>query len=442
MVGVTPGSTGGEIRMNGTPNPEFCVFQGVLLYWWHQIDHPYLMAVTDNLTDPEVIARPYEYFGDLRETEPVYRNDKWGGWIVTRYDDVRACLQDDEHLSVQVEADRLRNSTLEIPETKSMFPKWVFYLDPPDHTKLRTVIGEAFNPAMVKAQQEKVEEATQSILDRIKQRDPDEIELIEEFAYPLPVRIITRILGLPLEDKQQLGDWSSDIALTLFHHYNADNRHQRTEEGIREFAGYVREVVIQREEQPKEDLITYLNEAEADGMTLTREEVVATVVGLLFAGHETTTKLLANGTLELLRHPEQFELLRENPSLAPSAVEEILRYHGPSKSLTRGVKEDFEFHGKEIKAGERVLLSLAAANRDPRKFENPDVFDIRKGTMEHLGFGHGTHHCLGAPLARLEARVAFPALVQAFPEMELVNEEIEWTQSPLVRGPKELRLSV
>ncbi|MFD1514199.1 cytochrome P450 [Halomarina rubra] len=400
------------------------------------------MGVTDNLTDPAVIARPYEYFGELRETEPVYRNEKWGGWIVTRYDDVRTCLQDDEHLSVQVEADRLRNSSLEIPEMKSMFPKWVFYLDPPDHTKLRTVIGEAFNPTMVKDQREKVERVTADLIDDIERRDPDEIELIEEFAYPLPVQIITRILGLPLDDEEKLGEWSSDIALTLFHHYNAENRHQRTEAGIREFADYVREVVVKREEEPQEDLITYLNEAEADGMTLSRDEVVATVVGLLFAGHETTTKLLANGTLELLRHPDQLELLREDPAVAPSAVEEILRYHGPSKSLTRGVKEDFEFHGKQIQAGERVLLSLAAANRDPRKFENPEEFDITRGTMEHVGFGHGTHHCLGAPLARLEARVAFPALVQAFPDMELATEEIEWTQSPLVRGPKELRLRV
>jgi len=400
------------------------------------------MGVTNNLTDPDVIARPYEYFGRIRETEPVYRNDKWGGWIVTRYDDVRECLQDDEHLSVQVEADRLRNSSLDIPRMKGMFPKWVFYLDPPEHTKLRRIIGEAFNPEMIQQQRDEVETVVESLIAEIEASDDEEIELIEEFAYPLPVRIITRIMGLPLDDNEQLGEWSDEIALTLFHHYDAENRHERTEESIREFADYVREIVKRREEEPQEDLITYLNEAEADGMTMSRDEVVATVVGLLFAGHETTTKLIANGMLELLRHPEQFELLREDPSLAPKAVEEILRYHGPSKSLTRGVKEPFEFHGKQIEAGERVLLSLAAANRDPRKFENPDEFDITRGTMEHLGFGHGSHHCLGAPLARLEARVAFPALVEAFPDAELVTDEVEWTKSPLVRGPEELRLRV
>ena len=400
------------------------------------------MGVTDNLTDPEVIDHPYDYFGQFRETEPVYKNERWGGWIVTRYDDVQRCLQDDEHLSVEVEAERLRNSSLDIPEMKSMFPKWVFYLDPPDHTKLRTVIGEAFNPEMVQEQREEVEEVTKSLIENIKRRDPDEIELIDDFAYQLPVRIITRIMGLPLDDENELGEWSSDIALTLFHHYDADNRHQRTEESLREFSEYIREIVRQRKEEPQDDLITYLNQAESDGMTLDEDEVVATAVGLLFAGHETTTKLIANGILELLRHPDQFEMLRDDPSLAPKAVEEILRYHGPSKSLTRGVKKDFELRGKQIEAGERVLLSLAAANRDPRKFDDPDQFDITRGSMDHLGFGHGSHHCLGAPLARLEARIAFPALVQAFPDMELASDEITWTKSPLVRGPEELRLRV
>jgi len=400
------------------------------------------MAVTEDLTDPAVIAHPYDYFGRIREKDPVYRNEKWGGWIVTRYEDVQQCLQDDEHLSVQVEADRLRNSSLDIPAMQSMFPKWVFYLDPPEHTKLRRIIGEAFNPELVQNQRDEVETVVDSLIASIQERESDEIELIEEFAYPLPVRIITRIMGLPLDDNQQLGEWSSEIALTLFHHYDADRRHERTEESIKEFADYVRDIVIEREENPQEDLITYLNQAEADGMTLTRDEVVATVVGLLFAGHETTTKLIANGVLELLRYPDQLELLRDDPSLAPKAVEEILRYHGPSKSLTRGVKKDFEFHGKKIKSGERVLLSLAAANHDPRKFDNPDQFDITRGSMDHLGFGHGTHHCLGAPLARLEARIAFPAFIQAFPDLELATDDVEWTKSPLVRGPDELKLKI
>jgi cytochrome P450 len=400
------------------------------------------MGVTDNLTDEAVINDPFEYFGTLRETDPVHRNEKWGGWIVTRYDDVRQCLQDDEHLSVQVEADRLRESPLDLPETTNMFPKWVFYLDPPDHTELRRIIGEAFNPEMVAEQRDKVKTVTETLIDNIRQQDTNEIGLIEEFAYPLPVQVITKIMGLSLDDEEQLGEWSSNIALTLFHHYNADERHEKTEESIREFSEYVRTVVRERRENPQDDLITYLNRAEVSGETLTEDEVVATAIGLLFAGHETTTKLLSNGVLELLRHPDQFAKLRDDPSLAPQAVEEILRYHGPSKSLTRGVKQDFELRGNQIEAGERVLLNLSAANRDPRKFDDPDEFDITRGAMDHLAFGHGTHHCLGAPLARLEAQIAFPALVQAFPDMELATEDVEWTKSPLVRGPEELRLKI
>lgn len=400
------------------------------------------MTLTDNLTDPEVIDNPYRYFGQLREEDPVHRNEKWGGWIVTRYDDVRRCLQDDEHLSVEVEADRLRNSQLDIPKTKEMFPKWIVYLDPPKHTKLRQIIGEAFNPEMVQDQRATVEAVTDSLISDIERRDPDEIELIEEFAYPLPVQIICEILGLPLDDDEQFGDWSSNIALTLFHYYDADNRHEKTERSVREFADYLRDIVRERRANPQDDLITYLNQAEANGETLTEDEVVATVVLLLFAGHETTTKLIANGMLELLRHPDQMERLRDDSAVVPKAVEEILRYHGPSKSLTRGVVKDFELRGKQIEAGERVLLSLAAANRDPRRFDDPETFDISRGTMDHLGFGHGTHHCLGAPLARLETRIAFPALVQAFPDMELATDDIQWTQSPLVRGPEELRIEL
>jgi cytochrome P450 len=398
------------------------------------------MKHTDNLTDPAVIDRPYEYFGRLRETEPVYRNETWGGWIVTRYEDVRNCLQDDEHLSVEVEADRLRDSSLDIPRTKEMFPKWIIYLDPPEHTKLREIIGEAFNPEMVANQRQKVEEVTESLIKDMEQRAPGEVDFVTKFAYPLPVRVISRIMGFPLDDDDRLDDWSKDIGLTLFHYYDAENRHQRTEGAVREFTDYLRTIVRERRESPQDDLISYLNQAEVDGETLTEDEVVATAVLLLFAGHETTAKLLANGVLELARHPDQLELLREEPSLAPEAVEEILRYHGTSKSLTRGVVKDFELRGKEIEAGERLLLSQAAANRDPRKFDDPDTFDITRGSMEHLGFGHGTHHCLGAPLARLEARVAFSKLVRAFPDMELAVNDIEWTRSPLVRGPEELPL--
>lgn len=396
--------------------------------------------MSEDLTAPEVIDRPFEYFGDLREADPVHYNEKWGGWIVTRYDDVRRMLQDDEHLSLEAQADRLKNAPHDIPNTEEMFPKWIIYLDPPEHTHLRTLIGEAFNPEMVREQRTEVEEVTAALIEDIQRRDPDEIELIEEFAYQLPVRIISRILGLPVSENDRLGEWSSDIALTLFHYYEAPDRHRRTEAGISEFAAYLEDVVRDRKEHPRDDLITYLTTAEVDGRTLDDDEVVATAILLLFAGHETTTKLIANGVFELLRHPDQLAKLRDDPSLAPTAVEEIIRYHGPSKALTRAVVEDFELRGHRIEAGQRLMTSLYAANRDPRKFDEPDRFDITRGAGDHLGFGHGTHHCLGAPLARLEASVAFREFVTAFPEMSLATEEVEWVRSPLVRGPESLRI--
>jgi cytochrome P450 len=305
---------------------------------------------------------------------------------------------------------------------------------------MRQIIGEAFNPDMVQNQLEPTERITYELIDTLEETRTDEIEFIEDFAFELPVQVISEIMGLPRDVRQNVGEWSKDISLTLFHYYDAENRHQKTERGISKFATYLEELVSKRRAEPQDDLLTYLTEATVGGERLTDDEVVATTVLLLFAGHETTTKLLANGVLELLRHPEQFEMLRSDPSLAQQATEEILRYQGTSKSLTRGVIKDFELHGKQIEAGQRLLLSQAAANRDPRKFDNPDTFDITRGSMDHLGFGHGTHHCLGAPLARLETRIAFPALVQAFPDMELATDEIQWTQSPLVRGPEELHI--
>jgi cytochrome P450 len=379
------------------------------------------MSMTDNLTGPEAIYRPHEYFGHIRETDPVYHNEKWGGYIVTRYDDVEHCLEDDENLSLRVQADRLRNAPQDIPETENMFPKWIIYLDPPEHTRLRQIMSDAFNPEMIRERRAKAETITE--------------DLIDDSAFRLPVRII----GLPEEDLERVGEWSRNIGYTLFHYYGVEDRHQKTEQAV---GDYVQGIVRERREEPREDLITYLLEAETDGETLTEDEVVATTVLLLFAGHETTKKLIGNGTLELVRHPEEMQLLREDPSIAPKAVEEIICYHGPSKVVTRRVIEDSELRDIRIEAGQRVLMSLAAANCDPRQFDDPETFDISWSTPSHLGFGHGIHSCIGVPLARLETRVAFPALVQAFPGMEMATEEFEWTHSPVVRGPGELRLNI
>lgn len=398
------------------------------------------MIPTEDLTDSVVTNRPHEYFGTLRENEPIYKNEKWGGWIITRYDDVRRCYQDDEHLSVQAQAERLKQAPAEIPNTEKMFPKWIQYLDPPEHTRLREIIGEAFNPEMIRNQRADVETITEELIDDIKRRDPDEIEVVEDFAFPLPVRIISKIMGLPEEDTGKIGEWSAEIVLTLFHYYNVEDRHERTERAVQEFYQYLRDIVDERKADPQDDLITYLLEAESEGEQLTDEEVIATAMLLLLAGHETTTKQLTNGILELLRHPDQMQLLRQDPSLASKAVEEIIRYRGVSNAATRAVVEDFELKGNQIRAGERVYLSNTAANRDPRKFDDPDVFDITRGTRDHLGFGHGTHYCIGAPLARLEMRVAFPAFVQAFPEMELATEEVNWQESLIALGPEELRV--
>ena len=392
------------------------------------------------MTNPVVTNRPHEYFGQLRETEPIFWNEKWGGWIITRFDDVRRCYRDNEHLSVQAQADRLKQSPHDIPNTESMFPKWIQYLDPPEHTRLREIIGEAFSPAMVSDQRGEVEAVTENLIEDIKEENPDEIELIEDFAFPLPVHIIGNIMGFPSEDLERVGDWSADIVLTLFHFYTAENRYEKTERAVAEFSEYLRGVVQERKEAPEDDLITYLIEAESNGEYLSEDEVVATAMLLLLAGHETTTSQIANVIYELLRHPDQLELLRDDHSLAPGAVEEIIRYQPVAKASTRAIVDGFDLRDHRLEEGQRLYLSNLAANRDPRQFEDPDRFDITRKSVNHLGFGHGIHHCIGAPLARLEIRIAFPAFVDAFPDMELVTEDVDWLQSIIARGPERLRI--
>lgn len=403
------------------------------------------MGQPNDLSIPEIRADPFTYFSRLREEDPIHRNDRFGGYVVTRYEDVKLCLVDNQALSVSTQGERLRDSPHDIPETTNMFPKMIIYLDPPEHTVLRKIIGEEFNPQFIKNQRRYVENQVDQLLDNLEQQDPGEINLVEDFTAPLPVKVISRIMGFPAEDVDKISRWSNKIAYTLLHHYDRPDRHEKTEEAMREFSDYLAELVQRRRDTPRNDLITHLIQAEANGRRLDDDEVIATTILLLFAGHETTTKQLANGIYELLRHPSQQELLRGDPSLMRNAPEEILRYHGAVKSITRGVAEDFELSGTTIEEGDRLLLSLAAANRDPQVFDDPDSFDVTRETADkHLTFGHGIHTCIGAPLARLELEVAIPEFMARFPDAEVAidQDQIEWVSSLIVQGPKELPLNV
>jgi len=329
-----------------------------------------------------------------------------------------------------------------MPATSQFVSQWLVFRDPPEHTQLRGLITGAITERSVQEYRDDIEEIAQSLITDIRDSDNSEIDFISQFAFRLPAHVICEILGIPPEDRHALKQWSEDITPTVQLFYGEEDRHGRTEKSIREFSEYLQNQIEQRRRDPRDDLITDLIQAEEEGQMLDDDEIVAISMFLLIAGHETTTKLLTNAVLELSRHPEQRAKILEDESLVTKAVEEILRYRPPVKGVTRSVIEDFEYNGNQFKSGERLLLGLASANRDPEKFEKPNTFDITRGSDEHMAFGEGIHTCIGAPLARLEAQVALPLFLEAFPDAKVITKDLEWRGSVVHRTLEELRLEI
>lgn len=398
------------------------------------------MPINDDLTSEQAVDDPSEYYRQIRERDPIYYNSKWGGWIITKYVDVKTLLRDNQNLSVSVKFRGAKQD--EMPFTSQIVPRWLVFRDPPEHTRLRGLIASAITRRSVQEYRGEIQEIALSLINDIKRSENSEIEFISEFAFQLPVHVICEILGIPSDDRNMLKRWSEDITPTVQLFYGEKDRHGRTEQSVREFSEYLREEIEQRRLDPRDDLITDLIEAQDGGQMLDDEEIIATAMFLLIAGHETTTKLLTNAIIELSRHEEQRSKLLANESLVPDAVEEVLRYRPPVKGVTRSIIDDFEYKGNQFESGERLLLSLASANRDPEIFENPNRFDITRGSVDHMAFGGGIHTCIGAPLARLEAQVALPLLIDAFPDAEIATENLKWRGSAVHRILEELRLKI
>jgi cytochrome P450 len=396
------------------------------------------MQVNEDLARPDVIEDPYQYYGRLRENHPVYYNEKWGGYIVTRYDNVKTCFQDSQHLTREKESEGFPDGS----HMAEILPKWMLFRDPPAHTRLRALTMKAFNRKKIDGLRPTVRETARTLIEDIETQPGNEVEFISEFAYLLPVRVISKLLGIPLADEDQIQQWSSDLMLTIQHFYGEEDRLKRTEESIVAFSEYLREIVADRRDNPQDDLITHLLEAQDEGQVLDDDEVIATAMLLLVGGHETTTNLIANGVRLLLQHPDQMTRLRDDPELIPSAVEEILRYEGTLKAVTRHVTEDFELAGTRVESGNRLMLNIAAANRDPRKFDDPETFDVTRNPEDHVAFGGGIHYCIGAPLARQESAVALSEVLSTFPQMELATDEVEWGRSVTARAMKDLPIRV
>jgi cytochrome P450 len=391
---------------------------------------------------PSVIADPYPIFHRLQDEDPVHRNAALGGWVLTRYADVRAALNDPRLSSdritpfVRHQADR--GVGAKIQEIGRLLGRWAVFTDPPTHTRLRGLMNTAFTTRAVDRLRPRIAEIVDELLDRVA--PIGRLDLIRDFAWPLPITVIADMLGVPRQDRGALKAWSDELATFVGSALATPDKYERAARSVGQMTAYFRDLGRARRSAPPDDLLSALVGAEPRPDALSEDEVVATAILLLFAGHETTANLIGNGVLALLRHPGELAALRRDPALATSAVEELLRYDGPSGAMVRVARDDVAVDGVTIGADERIFLMINAANRDPRQFAEPDRVDIHRDPNRHLAFGYGIHFCIGAPLARLEAQIAIPALLRRLPDLELATDELAWIDSLVFRGLRSLPL--
>jgi cytochrome P450 len=398
-------------------------------------------AIDYKPNDPAVLADPFPLYARLRDDDPAHWSPRLKAWVLTRYEDVkRVCL--DSTMS----SDRLRPFFATLPpaeatkvaELARYLTLWMVFRDPPEHTRLRRLAAKVFHVRSIGALRPNIERLTKWLLEQIGERK--QFDFIGDFAMPLPALVIMDMLGAPREELSRLKRLSDEMALFIGSARDAAEKYQRAGAATREMADIFRELISARRAAAQRDLLSELVALDDGGDRLSDDELVATCILLLFAGHETTTHHLANGLRALLRFPGELEKLRANPALAPAAVEELLRYDGPIGAQVRIVQEAHTLHGKALKPGERVFLLMNAANRDPRAYDAPDRVDLARNGVPHLTFGFGAHICLGFPLARLEGQVALPAVLARWQRLELAGAEPEWMDSMVLRGMKALPL--
>lgn len=398
--------------------------------------------IHDNLLDDEVINNPHPYFKMLRENDPVHWNEKWEGWILTKYEDVSNAFLDERYSAQRMQPrEKMEvDKKVEMESTFRILSKWMVFNDPPSHTRLRMLVNKAFTPKAVQQMKPRIEEISDQLLDNVQGKV--EIDLIKDYAYALPILVISDLLGVPREDRDLIKKWSDNLLYFLFGAVGVEDRHEMARKSLEEMSEYLWKLIEQRRENQKDDLISSIVMASNGEDKLTNEEIIATCTLLVFGGHETTTNLIANGTMCLLENPNELEKLKKNPSLIGSAIEEFLRFEGPSKAMVRMAKENFELRGKNIQKGDRILLVQASANRDPEIFENPDKLDIERNPNQHLGFGKGIHYCLGASLARMEGAIGIGKLISRFPNIKLKSGKLEWVPTIINRQLKQLPVSL
>lgn len=381
-----------------------------------------------DLNGPSVIADPYPTYHAMRAAAPIV---KVGGvWYVTTYALADKVLKDQSFGRGQYAA-YMRNALGPGPLFDSL-SKWILYLDPPDHTRIRSLVMRAFTPRAVNRLRALIQAMVDGLVNALG--PADETEFLRDFAYPLPVQVICELLGVPVEDREEFKAWSADLGRGLQIMTATPEVVQKGNVAAASLGEYFRALIDERRARPREGFLGDLIAAEYEGGSLSEEELLATVVLLFFAGHETTVNLMGNGLVALLRARTEWEALCADPTLARAAVEEMLRFDTPVQRASRVALEDIEIAGEQVLAGQMVVVLIAGANRDPAQFHDPDTFLIRRAAGPHLSFAAGPHYCVGATLARVEAEIAMATLARRYPNLVLATEELTFRPNAILRG--------
>jgi pimeloyl-[acyl-carrier protein] synthase len=392
-----------------------------------------------HLLDPDVLANPYPLYHRLRTEDPIHWDPYLHAWVVTRYADVVTVFQ-------RFSADRtptperLREMGLGVlTPVAQLMVRQMLFLDPPAHSRIRGLAAKAFTPRRVEVLHAHIQDIVDSLLDGVQ--PTGHMEVLADLGRPLPAIVTEELLGLPISDREQLTRWSTDFAEVLGNFQHNPDRAQRMLKSVNEMVAYFQEAVREHRAHPRDDLISALVTTEIEGDRLTDEEIVANTIVTMVGGQETTTNLIGNGLLSLLRHPDQLEKLRADYTLLPSAVEELLRYEAPSQHTARLAPDDVELGGKQIRKREAVIAVMGAANRDPERFPDPDRLDICRQENRHVAFAWASHFCFGAPLARLEGQIAFGSLLRRMPNLRLEPGPLSWRTNMGLRGLTALRVA-
>jgi cytochrome P450 len=385
-----------------------------------------------HLLDPEILADPYPLYRRLRTEDPVHWDPFLHAWVATRYADVVRVLHEFSADRTPTPEQLTEMGLSRLNPIAAVMVKQMLFLDPPTHTRLRSLASSAFTPGRVELLRSHIQEIADKLIDAVV--DKGQLDVIADFAAQLPAIVTAEMLGVPISDHLKLKNWSADFAEMLGNFQHNPDRVPRVLRSLEDMLEYFRSTVRELGARPREGLINWLLTAEIQGDRLSEEEVIANVIVTMVGGQETTTNLIGNGLLTLLRNPEKMQWLRDHPSLMQAAVEELLRYESPSQHTARMAPYDLELGNRKVRKRQAVIAVMGAANRDPERFPDPDRLDLARTDNRHVAFGWAAHFCFGAALARIEGQISFSTILRRLPNLALTPGPLTWRPNLGLRG--------